>query len=717
MAFSNLSVPLLADRLMAEHLANRLSSIEKFVPQMHMSHHSSTEWIHLQRCSIVALVLLCILHTVALVFLCKFIRYVSLHHPAQLPLQTPDGSEETLARQGSGFENDGFAGTSGDTPNQRSSAIGQPDLAGCSVPQDIPEDSSDGHEFNRYVLSIGCDDYGDLRATAAYNWARDLASPVQDADLIDEAFEKIGYTCACRWRNVTREHFWASFGNFLAGLDCSCYVVAFFFAGHGIEACQDERSRLALLLNDCSSPHIYLDEILNRLHVRLDELLHMSKEGDSVRHASVLFFCDMCREGPGASVIRERVGKFPAPSRQQAVIYSCLSGGRAEDCSASAGNCGHLAKALADTVKENVPNTVFSIYEILNHKVQASSRQLRRKLPCLHTPVISRQKAELHADSKVLDDQYDIFVDAEQAQQLRAWMLKLRSEDGRATMNLWQVQKESEDRDVQERQRVLVERDRFIAQQHALERERLHLELQNKQHAKTFQEGRALRAENQAASADEQAKKAMECADQFQEQVREQHRAFDGLKHQAAASEARAKKLETAWLAELHRASQAEGQLDTLSLQAKELSIKLQVSQQQAQEAELYLEMRMQEVDLAKRKTVVEAQALAKQCANLEQCLQESERELMKERDQSASAGAQAEAAAERANQLEELLTAARQQEKQMLGKRRRAEECAHQAERDREQADMKVQEITQHASLAERDMAGFCWLPGWFVG
>ena len=88
-------------------------------------------------------------------------------------------------------------------------------------------------------------------------------------------------------------------------------------------------------------------------------------------------------------------------------------------------------------------------------------------------------------------------------------------------MNLWQVQKESEDRDVQERQRVLVERDRFIAQQHALERERLHLELQNKQHAKTFQEGRALRAENQAASADEQAKKAMECADQFQEQVRE----------------------------------------------------------------------------------------------------------------------------------------------------------------------------------------------------
>ena len=451
MAFSNLSVSLLADRLMAEHLANRLSSIEKFLQQMHTSLRSSTEWIPLQRCIIVVLVLLCIFHTVALVFLCKFNRHVSVHRPVYPPLQTPDGSEKTLARQSSSFESDGFEGTSNDTPNQRSSAVGQPDLAGCSVPQDMPEDASDADKFNRYVLSIGCDHYADLRSSAAYNWAKDLSSPLQDADLIDETFEKIGYTCTCRLRNVTREDFWASFGNFLAGLDCSCYVVVVFFAGHGIEAYQDERSRLALLLNNSSSPHLYLDEILNRLHVRLDELLHTSKEGDSVRHASVLFFCDICREGPGASVIRDRVGKLPAPSRQQAVIYSCLSGGRAEDCSASAGNCGHLAKALADTVKENVPNTLFSVYEILNQKVQASSRQLRRKLSG-HTPIISRQKAELHADSKVLDDQYDIFVDVEQAQQLRAWMLKLRSEDGRATMNLWQVKKQSEDRDVQERQ-------------------------------------------------------------------------------------------------------------------------------------------------------------------------------------------------------------------------------------------------------------------------
>ncbi|CAE6923749.1 RAY1 [Symbiodinium sp. CCMP2456] len=710
MAFSNLSVSLFADpdRLMAEHLANRLSSLEKFVLQIHMSLRSCTEWIHLQRCSIVALVLLCIstllciFHTVALVFLCKFNPYVSLHHPVELPLQAPNGSEETLARQSSGF-----AGTSSDVPNQRSSAVGQPDLAGRSVPQDMPEDAGVGHEFNRYVLSIGCDDYGDLRATAAYNWARDLASPVQDADLIDEAFEKIGYTCACRLRNVTREHFWASFENFLAGLDCSCYVVAFFFAGHGIEAYQDELSRLALLLNDCSSPHLYLDEILNRLHVRLDELLHTSKEGDSVRHASVLFFCDvffcdMCREGPGASVIRERVGKLPTPTRQQAVIYSCLSGGRAEDCSAGAGKCGHLAKALADTVKENVPNTVFSVYEILNQKVQASSRQRRRKLPGLHTPIISRQKAELHAESRVLDDQYDIFVDVEQAQQLRAWMLKLRSEDGRATMNLWQVQRQSEDREF--RQRVLVERDRFILLQHAHGRTRLQEDLETQQRAKTFQEDRAKRAEGQVASADERAKKAVECADQFQEQVREQRHAFDGLRHQATAFEARAKKLETAWLAELHRASQAEGQLDTLSLQAKELSIKLQVSEQHAQEAELDWERRMQEVELAKRKAMVQVQTLVKQCANLEQSLQQSERELMKERDQSASASAQVKAAAERANQLEHLLIAARQQEEQMLGERRRSEECARQAERDREQAAMAVQEIGQRASFVERE-------------
>ena len=285
-------------------------------------------------------------------------------------------------------------------------------------------------------------------------------------------------------------------------------------------------------------------------------------------------------------------------------------------------------------------------------------------------------------------------------------MLKLRSEDGRATMNLWQVKKQSEDRDVQERQRVLVERDRFILLQHALGRARLQEELEMARRAKTFQEDRATRAESQAASANERAEKAKECADQFQEQVREQHRAFDGLKHQAAASEVRAQKLETAWLAELHRASQAEGQLDTLSLQAKELSIKLLVSEQHAQEAELDRERRMQEVELAKRKAADQRQTLVKQCANLEQSLQQSERELMKERDQSASASAQAKAAAERANQLEQLLTAARQQEMQMLGQRRRAEECSRQAERDRERADMTVQEIGQRASLVERDLA-----------
>ena len=253
---------------------------------------------------------------------------------------------------------------------------------------------------------------------------------------------------------------------------------------------------------------------------------------------------------------------------------------------------------------------------------------------------------------------------------------------------------------------MLVERDRFILLQHALGRARLQEELEMARRAKTFQEGRATRAESQAASANERAEEAKEFADQFQEQVREQHRAFDGLKHQAAASEVRAQKLETAWLAELHRASQAEGQLDTLSLQAKELSIKLLVSEQHAQEAELDRERRMQEVELAKRKAADQRQTLVKQCANLEQSLQQSERELMKERDQSASTSAQAKAAAERANQLEQLLTAARQQEMQMLGQRRRAEECSRQAERDRERADMTVQEIGQRASLVERDLA-----------
>ena len=95
----------------------------------------------------------------------------------------------------------------------------------------------------------------------------------------------------------------------------------------------ETNSRLALLLNDPMQPLIYLDEILARLHERLDELLPSSSEDDPIRKASVVFFCDICREGSGASVIRDRrsVEKptLPAPSRQQAVVYSCLSGGRA----------------------------------------------------------------------------------------------------------------------------------------------------------------------------------------------------------------------------------------------------------------------------------------------------------------------------------------------------------------------------------------------------
>ena len=320
----------------------------------------------------------------------------------------------------------------------------------------------------RLILSLACQDYDKLQGTD-YAWAKALSSPNRDAELVESALKEIGYQEAVPLRNTSFHEFQEAFTEFLQSLDNDCYAAVMFFAGHGIET----NSRLALLLNDPKKPLIYLDEILARLHERLDELLPGSSEDDPIRNASVVFFCDICREGSGASVIRDRrsVGKptLPAPSRQQAVVYSCLSGGRAEDSSSSTDNYGHLAKALSDIICANVPHTLYSLYESANSRVQRSSRQLRRKQGSKdYMPPLAKQHAEIHSDSTLLDDQYDLFVDEAQGRQLRSWMLPLRRRDETdgdgLRVKLWKVTDvDSED---QCRQRIVVERDNFIAAKH-----------------------------------------------------------------------------------------------------------------------------------------------------------------------------------------------------------------------------------------------------------
>ncbi|CAE7522216.1 unnamed protein product, partial [Symbiodinium sp. CCMP2456] len=261
-------------------------------------------------------------------------------------------------------------------------------------------------------------------------------------------------------RNTSFHEFEEAFTEFLQSLDHDCNAAVMFFAGHGIET----NSRLALLLNDPMQPLIYLDEILARLHERLDELLPSSSEDDPIRKASVVFFCDICREGSGASVIRDRrsVEKPTLPAASRGLL---LSG----DSSGSTDNHGHLAKALSDIICANVPHTLFSLYESANSRVQRSSRQLRRKKGNTdYMPPLAKQHAEIHNDSTLLDDQYDLFVDEAQGRQLRSWMLPLRRRDETdgdgLRVKLWKVTDvDSED---QCRQRILVERDNFIAAKH-----------------------------------------------------------------------------------------------------------------------------------------------------------------------------------------------------------------------------------------------------------
>ena len=83
-------------------------------------------------------------------------------------------------------------------------------------------------------------------------------------------------------------------------------------------------------------------------------------------------------------------------------------------------------------------------------------------------PPLAKQHAEIHNGSTLLDDQYDLFVDEAQGRQLRSWMLPLRRRDEAdgdgLRVKLWKVTDvDSED---QCRQRILVERDNFIAAIH-----------------------------------------------------------------------------------------------------------------------------------------------------------------------------------------------------------------------------------------------------------
>ena len=258
--------------------------------------------------------------------------------------------------------------------------------------------SADGgkiQEKSRRVFSI---------VMSEYQEPKKLPNALNDAEEVGKTFGKLDYTVESPEKNVPRDTLLAMFSKFLKTLNTETYTVILHIAGHGFQ--QDGH----LVLDLIDGSEVYLDELLFDLNDRLDEIVKQSKsQDDPVHSAGVLVIWDACREAlsiPGLFPLRKSLR-----GRQQAIIHSCMSGGRSEEAVADSKN-SPLILALSNLLGTKSPFTVFELAEHLNARVKAATK--------------GRQSVELRSEATKLNTCYDWFVDLEKCNQLRAYDVTLK---------------------------------------------------------------------------------------------------------------------------------------------------------------------------------------------------------------------------------------------------------------------------------------------------
>ena len=351
-----------------------------------------------------------------------------------------------------------------------------------------------------------------------YPEPKKLPNALNDAEEVGKAFSKLDYKVENPAKDVPKDTLLAMFGKFLESLNTKTYTVILHIAGHGFE----QNGNLVLSLSngskDSEDSKVYVDKLLSELHDRLDKLVLEAKSEDHpVRSAGVLVIWDACREAGEALNLPRRSKcrrKLRECERQQAIIHSCMFGGRSEEAVAGSKNSPFIL-ALSDLLGTNSPFTVSELAEHLNARVKAATK--------------NRQSVELRCEATNLNNCHDWFVDLKNCNKLRAYDVLLKRlqapiHDLKACarlISLWKVPCKSMEsvEDVEDclqslqdkRQRVLsdmrADRQDAIVQalEQAAEAKRLRHEVQEA-------EGRAAEAQKERDSALQKARKAQSLA-------------------------------------------------------------------------------------------------------------------------------------------------------------------------------------------------------------
>ena len=287
----------------------------------------------------------------------------------------------------------------GDVAQSETAALTSDDwLLDTCGPEDS-ECSADGgkiHSHSRRVFSIVMSEYPEPKK---------LLNALNDAEEVGKVFGKLDYAVESPAKNVPKDTLQGMFSEFLDSLDTKTYTVILHIAGHGFE--QDGNLVLALAdgSQDSEDSKVYVDKLLSDLNNRLDKIVLESKsEDDPVHSVGVLVIWDACREA--INIPARSKGRRQLRERQQAIIHSCMFGGRSEEAVAGSKNVSPLILALSDLLRTSSPFTVFELAEHLNARVKDATK--------------GRQSVELRSEATKLNSCYDWFVDLENCNKLRA---------------------------------------------------------------------------------------------------------------------------------------------------------------------------------------------------------------------------------------------------------------------------------------------------------
>ena len=555
---------------------------------------------------------------------------------------------------------------------------------------------------SRQVFSISMAGYQDGR--------KELPNVLNDAELVEKAFGRLGYTVTNCAKDVDEDALKQMFQKFLDSLNTRTYAVILHIAGHG-----EEHNDGRLTLNLVNGSKVFVDDLFRGLNQRLDKLvLSPQSKDDFVHDVGILVIWDACRERPESqlSIPHRAKRQKLLRVRQQAFIHSCMSGGQSLD-SIAGSNHSPFMVALGGLLDANTPFTVFEFAESLNARVKAFTKGV--------------QSVELNAEATNLNHRYDWFVDLETCNQLRIFdvrskRLQAESNDGEACarlITLWKVPCKSTESSEDCLQSLQDSQQRLLSDLQMDPAVNAGLRAKDAEQAKDAALAKAKDAESRAADAEQQTKDAVQAQDAALAKAKDaESRAADAEQQTKDAVQAKDVALAKAKDAE-SRAAEAEQQTKD-AVQAKDAALaKAKDAESRAAEAEQQTKDAVQAKDaaLAKAKDAESRAADAEQ--QTKDAVQAKDAALAKAKD-AESRAADAEQQTKDAVQAKDAaLAKAKDAERLLAEAQRRAtdaersvaqkEEKNNMLERGNKDAEKRAAEAQEAARIAKGQIIAVC--------